>query len=212
MYAIAGLRENVFGFFSDPSGSNAHWEFFFKVTDPLNDPQVITALFSQTGERIWIGTGSGRIFEFDSGVLTGFGVDGLKNPNGDADAAVFRIVAAGDVAFASYIKAGVAYILARTNNFFVKLSNGLPTNVGAYYGLELVAPREPVAPAMAFASTDESVYISRDLGKTWRPASQGLPTRPHCADLRFVQTPDGERALYLSTFGRSVWRASVADH
>jgi hypothetical protein len=183
----------VFGFFSDANGDNPHWEFLFRVTDPLNDLQVITALYSETGERIWVGTNSGRLFEFNNGVLTDFGVEGRKSPMGDSDAVVCHIVAAGDVAFASYMKAGVGYILGRDKRVFMKLTGGLPADPGPYYGLELVAPAEPIAPAMVFAATDDKVYISRDLGKTWQPASQGLPTRPHCCDLQFVAPPGGER-------------------
>jgi hypothetical protein len=206
---VGGLREDVFGFFSDPNGDNPHWEFLFQVTNALNDPQVITALYSQTGERIWVGTGSGRLFEFNNGVLTDFGVEGRRNPMGDSDAIVYHIVAAGDVAFASYMKSRVGYILGRDGGAFTKLTGGLPSDPGPYYGLELVAPPEPIVPAMVFAATDDKVYISRNLGKTWQPASSGLPARPHCCDLQFVAPPGGERVLYLSTFGRSVWRAVV---
>jgi hypothetical protein len=38
--------------------------------------------------------------------------------------------------------------------------------------------------------------------------SSGLPRRPHCSDLRLVQNGDGTQ-LYLSTFGRSLWRADL---
>jgi hypothetical protein len=209
MYAVGGLREDVFGLFADANGSRPHWEFLFRVTDALNDPQTITALFTETGERIWVGTGAGRLFEFNNGALFDFGVEGRKNPKGDADSIVYRIVAAGDTAFASYAKAGTGYILGRDQGHFMKLTSGLPSDAGPYYGLEFVAPAEPIVLAMLFAASDDKVYISRDLGKTWQTASQGLPKRPHCCDLRFAAPSGGERILYLSTFGRSVWRALV---
>src|SRR5260370_6497596 len=216
MDGIGGRREDVFGCCSVRNGDLPHCEFLFRVTDPRGEPQVITSIFSEIGESIWVGTGSGRLFEFvpavpnaSPAVLNDFGVEGRVAPHGDPDTAIFHIVAAGDVAFASFTKAGNGFVLRRDGGHFRKLTNGLPNPVGHYYGLELVPPLEPVVPAMVFAATDDQVYITRDLGNLWEPACQGLPTPPHCGDLRFFAPPGGERSLYLGTFGRSIWRASV---
>ena len=52
--------------------------------------------------------------------------------------------------------------------------------------------------------------MGNDDGTTWTEASQGLPERPHCSDLRIGKSRDGGRDLYLGTYGRSVWRAQIA--
>jgi hypothetical protein len=82
---------------------------------------------------------------------------------------------------------------------------GLPAET--FYGLAVARERENIA---LYAATDSDVYVSRDpgdaLGNTWMRASQGLPKRPHCSDLSYVG-PIGDGWLYLSTYGRSVWRA-----
>ncbi len=211
MYAIGGLRNDVFGFFSDRNGDHPHWEFLFHVTDPINDPDVISALFSETGNSIWVGTLSGRLFEHTPGILTEYGVEGRTTPPIDKEPAeIHHIVGAGDVVFASFRKGNKGFILKRNDLHFNKLANGLPNpNSIIYYGLELVAPLEPVVPAMIFAATDDKVYISRDLGNSWQQASEGLPSNPHCCDLRFIDSLEGNRSLYLSSFGRSIWRASI---
>ena len=61
-----------------------------------------------------------------------------------------------------------------------------------------------------FATTDEQVYVSRDDGATWSSASNRLPARPHCTDLRIAADGRGGRLLYLATYGRSVWWAQIA--
>jgi hypothetical protein len=82
---------------------------------------------------------------------------------------------------------------------------------GPFFGLE-VAPR-PEGITALFAATDDKVYVSHgkglSLGDDWMLASRGLPRRPHCGDLRYFPQPSGRRFLYLSTYGRSVWRAPL---
>jgi hypothetical protein len=60
-----------------------------------------------------------------------------------------------------------------------------------------------------YTATDNRVFASFDNGDSWYEASIGLPSRPHNADLRYVFTNEGEGYLYLSTFGRSVWRTQI---
>lgn len=68
----------------------------------------------------------------------------------------------------------------------------------------------PQRPHLIVVAADAVVYASTDDGKTWESIGDGLPARPHNADLRYLTGPGQELgALYLSTFGRSVWRASM---
>ncbi|MEV0116622.1 hypothetical protein AB0H77_25825 [Streptomyces sp. NPDC050844] len=61
-------------------------------------------------------------------------------------------------------------------------------------------------------STDNHVYGSADNGDTWHVASDGLPTRSHPTDLRYVPGAEAGRLAgwpYLATYGRSVWQAAM---
>ena len=102
---------------------------------------------------------------------------------------------------------GDNYILRLENQkWLVPLSNGLPRKE-IFYALEgLIRGTGTVI----FAATDDKVYMSEDAGEHWVQASAGLPRRPHCADLR-VGIIDHETWLFLSTFGRSIWRARLKN-
>jgi hypothetical protein len=77
------------------------------------------------------------------------------------------------------------------------------------YGLEVVL--RPRGEHVVFAASDALVYGSPDRGRTWLRTTTGLPARPHNAELRHLpdRGPQGLGRLYLSTFGRSVWSASM---
>jgi hypothetical protein len=60
-----------------------------------------------------------------------------------------------------------------------------------------------------FAANDADVFVSTDRGQSWRDASVGLPVRPHCTDMRIGNDANGGSTLYLTTYGRSVWRATI---
>jgi hypothetical protein len=65
-----------------------------------------------------------------------------------------------------------------------------------------------------FVSTDSQVYASDNAGDVRHVVSDGLPTRAHNADLRYglrAAGPGRGAYLYLSTFGRSLWRARMDD-
>jgi hypothetical protein len=83
---------------------------------------------------------------------------------------------------------------------------GLPTTQ-PFYGIDGYFQEERT---FVVISTDDRVYLSDDGGNNWVQASGGLPRRPHCAELRVFINSD-ESWLYLSTFGRSVWRARLGQ-
>lgn len=72
---------------------------------------------------------------------------------------------------------------------------------------------------LVFASVNDGVFLSRDLGDTWVNCSLGLPSCPQGADIQCVDITKvtaygfefGGSALYLATWGRSVWRATLND-
>lgn len=73
--------------------------------------------------------------------------------------------------------------------------------------LTAIAADPTTAPATFFVAGESTVFVSNDFGKSWLPASSGLPTPIHCCDLHWVDDGAGQH-LYLSTYGRSAW---VAD-
>lgn len=231
MYAVAGKRSSIYGLFYTQMGTQPHWEFIARF--PLNDhlteadikaknwePWNISAVASLDGTIIYLGTKGGRLIVLDqhSRVANEITVPLRNDPYGDKGTEVNRIVVAQDsLAFAiynigrgrsqgaSYSRYGKGYVL-RIRPFKSEQLKTLP--VEGYYGIEVA--REPEQMAV-YAATDSKVYVSRDggdaLGDTWKVASRGLPKRPHCGDLSYVNQPNGERWLYMSTYGRSYWRA-----
>jgi hypothetical protein len=233
MYAVAAKRSSLYGFFCDSDGDRRHWEFLahFPLNDHLTpahikdknyEPWSISAVGSCDGETVYVGTVGGRIIVFRQGssFADEVSVPVRSDPWGDKDASVDRIVVSPDrLAFATYN-------LRRrrvTSSLYFGLGDGYVLRIRApkaealpmlpregFYGLELA--RDPERTSI-YAATDSSVYVSRDpkgaLGDTWMLASHGLPKRPHCGDLSYVAQADGERWLYLSTYGRSVWRARL---
>lgn len=86
--------------------------------------------------------------------------------------------------------------------FWSALANA-PTDQ-AYFGLEIDDGDN------LYAITDRQIIFSSDGGGNWAHTTNvGLPKTPHCADLRFVRFADMSGYLYLSTWGRSVWRARI---
>ncbi len=231
MYAVAGKKSSIYGLFYSDLGTKPHWEFLahFSLNDNLSTQQIkegnwepwgISAIASRDGGVIYIGTKGGRLIVFEQATRLAreITVPLRNNPWGDTTAVINRIAVANDkLAFATYninrsrqpgasysgVKKG--YIL-RIKPPHSEVLKALP--VDGYYGIEIAHEPERLA---LYTCTDSDVYVSQDanefLGDSWLRASQGLPKRPHCGDLSYVLQPNGERWLYLSTYGRSFWRA-----
>lgn len=232
MFAVAGKRSSIYGLFYSAMGTKPHWEFLARF--PLNDllteddikaknwePWNILAVASLDGNVIYLGVRGGRLIVFDqrTRVAQEITVPLRNNPYGDKGTEINKIAVANDqLAFATYNinrarTAGASYsrylkgYVLRIIPPHSEVLKDLP--VEAYYSVEVA--REPEYESL-YASTDDRVYVSRDpgkhLGDTWKIASNGLPRRAHCGDLSYVVQPNGERWLYLSTYGRSYWKAA----
>jgi hypothetical protein len=197
MYAVGWSAASVYGLFAETNGNNMHWELLGSV--PVGPNQYITALGSSDGFTVFVGTSEGKTFALDS--RSGSRVE-LNIPIGSNPPGVIGkfAVASTTQAFAILNPGSIGFIL-RLNGFRWDAVGG-----GTFFALEMDRTTNP--PTL-FAATDSRVYVSRDGGVTWQSASIGLPRRSHCADLRFVAQTDGRRYLYLSTYGRSVWRARL---
>jgi len=208
MYLVCSVAgsPDVYGLFGDPDqSSNMGWEFIGSVPSP------VTALGSFDGTMVFVGTNDGRIFEFEpeAGSALHLTVPIRKSKKG----AIRHLLVPFDrQAFATFnTDDGSEGFILRLDNLggddlslasWDALGGGLPNET--FYALETNSTANPKT---IFAATDSCVYVSRDNGDTWQNASQGLPKRPHCADLCFALDSGGAAThLYLSTFGRSVWQ------
>jgi hypothetical protein len=147
-----------------------------------------------------VGTDSARIFSFDSasGATTEYALPDIT------DGVVSRIevfttpVLAGSLPDNAFALVGGRIL--RFNGLYWATTTGTDWTTFAFDGLS----------GRLFAASDGDVFVSADWGLSWSDASEGLPTRPHCVDLRIADDGHGGRDLYLATYGRSVWRATIA--
>ena len=200
----------VYGLFPDASEPKYHWERIGAIPGSLQ----ITATGALSGRAVTVATVGGRMFLLNSapGTVAEQPVVLPKPaPNQPQSGGnIPRIlVLREDVAFAilDATSLGDNYILRlEGQKWVVPLSIGLPRK-DIFYALEGFTRDSGT---VIFAATDDKVYMSEDAGENWVQASGGLPRRPHCADLR-AGTIDQETWLFLSTFGRSIWRARLKN-
>jgi hypothetical protein len=208
---------SIFGLFADVDGGNMKWQVI-GFLPPLAQGDV-TAIGSLHGDIIWIATADGRIFSMgarrppDGGFSIPFE---FVTPRSSNPGQVDRFLIMSDaLAYAAYNTSSGQGLILQLNFFSwdplgansnVAKGVGLPMNEGAYYGL---ATDRDALPHTLFAATDNHVYVSRDDGDTWKLATFGLPRRPHCTELRVDSADSKNKFVYLSTYGRSLWRAKI---
>ncbi len=228
--AVGGMGNQIYGFYDDfKGGPIPPPPYHFELIASLDEEQVVAALESFHGDRIFVSTGlDGRMYVIE----TAQGPDGVHElkvilpkptPNSQMQGGTCtRIVTFSGTDYFAVLNSASATIInpligitrTVTANCVLRLEGqqwvptkglGLPDD--PMYGMEAVDAPDVQAQLLRalFVSTDDQVYISWDDGEHWMSASQGLPRRPHCADLRFVTDDEGGMNLYLSTYGRSVW-------
>lgn len=216
MWAVAAgdpTGTGVYGIFADSQGPGMHYELLGRIPIGLGLGRI-TALGSADGTLVFVGKSGGLIYVINTDQHTAqqLPVIPLQDPSeGDAGASIDRLVVlSNNVAFAilsnSQYVAGQNFILRWDGASWnaVGVGKGLPGN--QFVALETTNPKPLFA---LFAAIDNQLFESDDGGDTWQAQSGGLPVRPHCTDLRFVTEPTGARFLYLSTYGRSVWRTQL---
>ncbi len=197
MYATAWLGGTLYGLYANSNGDNMHWERLGSV--PVAANQYVTAVGSSDGFTVFVGTSEGRTFAFDT--RSGSPLELNVPIRASQGSAIGRIIVQSTTQVYASLNSGSAAFILRLNGL-----RWDAVGAGTLFALEMDRTTNP--PTL-FAATDSRVYVSRDSGGTWQSASQGLTRRPHCADLRFVNQSDGAHFLYLSTYGRSVWRARL---
>jgi len=225
----------LWGLFSNSDGSDPHWDFLTSVG--LESGDSITAVSSDDGVNVLVGSRQGKIFSYDvvSGVLSPMRL----NPSLSFLARLLKSRSLKDMASKLNLSRPVSMrnmlsLAAKQQIFqFAFLSDGFA--IARYasgllrfepaknawtsiQGNGLPSTEGPFyfmavdsgrGPAILYVATDYGVHASWDAGENWFPVSQGLPVRSHSSTLRFVTESTGDRQLYLFTFGHSAWRARL---
>src|SRR5262249_39057952 len=225
----------LWGLFTNSDGSDPHWEFLTSVGLETNDS--ITAVASDNGLIVLVGSGQGKIFSYDvvSGKLSPLQFEpslssvarflrsrsvkdmasklNLSRPVSVRN--ILRVAVQRQVFQFSFLSDGFA--IARYASGLLRFEpakNAWTAIQGNGLpsnegSLYFMAVDARRGPATLYVATDYGVHASWDAGENWLPVSQGLPVRSHPSTLRFVTEPTGDRQLYLFTWGRSAWRARL---
>jgi hypothetical protein len=217
MYAVAatenaiGERKNIYGLFSDGTVASSVWDLI--ATLPIASDDKITSVASLNGDGVIVGTQNGRIFS-----LVPFQEPIEFSVQTSKPGRIYNIVLVSDsdaIASALFDGPSNRAILQLSSSGWVPLggNDGVAAGKGLSIGSEtftaLILDREPSISTL-FAATDSQIFISRDLGETWKLTDKGLPHRPHCRSFAIgAPRKNGSRYLYLGTYGRSVWQARI---
>ena len=231
LVAMAAKANSIYGLFTE---TRAEPRYRWELIGALAATETVYSLASYDGTEVIAGTGAGKIYAIDA--ATGTVVQQtvkLPKPSPKTQmqgGSITRIVAfnkgamfaallgAAETRIASPGALGLdvfllnplvqTYVIRRDGDVWsVTTGTGLPNEY--LYGMVAVAAAETRMAHGLLVATDDAVYTSRDDGGSWLRATTGLPRRPHCADLRFASRGAHGPAIFLSTFGRSVWVAHL---
>jgi len=201
MYAAIGSGPIVYGLFADPDAGNA------KLVRLGTIGAVVSAITSIDGSTLLIGTetklGSrqGRIFSFSSASGTA-----TEHTLPAGRGSVKRLETFTPPVYHSLGSTIGIQAFALVGNRILRFDRTVWAATSSTWSTFTVDSQS----SRLFAANDSDVFVSHDLGMTWVDASRGLPVRPHCSDLRIAADPSGGRDLWLATYGRSVWRATIS--
>lgn len=208
MGAIAAIGQDVYGLFRDSQTQELWWEFLGSIPASKGG---ISAIASADGTSILIGTTTCLMYRMNA---PKFAAQLLPSPT----PLVIQPPIGGIVpislklAYAFY-NAGARILNSPAQGNLLRYDGQSWVSVGgggqpqaSFVTLE--ADPTTVPPTL-FAALADRVIMTDNGGSSWRDASHGLPTHAHCTDLRFAREQDGGHYLYLSTYGRSIWRAPM---
>jgi hypothetical protein len=226
MYAVCAPwgALSVCGLFAEADGSELHWEEIGTVGSGSGGDSISALAPLPDGSQILVATAHGTcgLFSPQPGQVVAAGQ--VPAETGPWRGLFTRIVfPAPDTAFAAYNWASGGVVLGFDGQGWQPTPGTPPVSQyfnDGIYGLAVnqgFGPGGSAAGAMLFASTNDGVYVSRDRAGSWLDCSRGLPACPQCADIQYaegpVQTaagaPLGGSVLYVGTWGRSVWMASL---
>ncbi|KAH7333507.1 hypothetical protein BKA65DRAFT_553866 [Rhexocercosporidium sp. MPI-PUGE-AT-0058] len=192
------IAQKLWGLFADDNGNGMHWTL---IADVGTDIASVTSL---DGNLIIYGTRDGYISFCDT-----------------ASGNLSSMALSTSLTTAARLNKGpIVQLLIHRNNSMLALHSSLgplrfagtawdivPTNaLSNFWSIQADWTQEP--PTL-YGTTGTSVFSTIDNGATWTNDSAGLPVTPNCNDLRLVTQQDGAKYLYVSTWGRSLWRAKL---
>jgi hypothetical protein len=199
LYACAGSSSGeVHGLFADADGANAS---FVRIATL---PKSVTAVASLNGAEILAGLSDGRIVSIDT--MSHLWTEQLQDTTVPNSGSVSRFeFVSSPLLFSTLVYALKRGKLARGR--LLRYAGGTWTALREA-GDWLTFTADPSSGRL-FAASESDVFSSGDGGQTWKDASLGLPVCPYCTDLRIGADADGGSTLYLTTYGRSAWKAQI---
>ena len=199
MVAVAGdeLSNDVFGLFDrGPATDPPQNRFYWKSLATL--PTYATALDSLDGKRVLVGSA-------DTTMSVVYAASGAVIPQ-----SLPAGLASEKVRWMRWATAGTAFCLVdntllRTTNLATWTTVAGPK---APPDIEVIEVDRAWDPVGLFVGGSDGVWLSRDLGATWRETT-GLPLRPHVNHMEVVEWPPNDRVIHAGTWNWSAWRASL---
>jgi hypothetical protein len=200
MMGIGFTGNDLYGVFAHEDGSDIHWEYIGSISALGAN---ITCIGSADGQTIFAGFSDGKIAAFQTAPRTS--AFQTIHPGRDGRGSVQRIfVHTTTHAFAICNRGANGVVLRFLGSSWERLERNLP--VETFWG---ITSDWTVTPKTMFVSTDSRVYMSTDDGASWQMVVTGLPVRAHLNNLAFVSESTGNRYVYASSWGRSMWRAHL---
>jgi hypothetical protein len=214
----------VCGLFADGEGNNLHWEQVGSISSNTAGDSIAAIAPLADGSQILVTTAisglSGLLDLVPGEVVSASSIPvSIGSQPGDFTRIVFP---APDTAFAAYNWNNGGIVLAYDGQGWQPTPGQIPVHQyfnDGIYGLAVNKGfrLDAAAPPLIFASTNDAVYVSRDRATTWLNCSTGLAACPQGADIQCADGPTetstgvplGGSVLYLGTWGRSVWTASL---
>ena len=207
---------SVFGLrWSEPDAFDARWDRL--ATLPAGT--AIWSLVAADEANIYVGTQPPHVYRLE---LSAAGwtpaelarLPALNPGQPDSDAAITRMVPLADGSVLAAYNTN-AYSGGATSgqilHYVPAAGTGTWTPItGPGTGLdgEPVFGLDADSWGMLYAATDDRILVAAGPGYPWQDMSTGLPRRGHLGHLRFISYPGGGIDLFLSTWGRSLWKAS----
>jgi hypothetical protein len=220
--AIAFDKQDIFGLMWEPGTFGPAWNMIFGLTNVIRDQSVspsnqppISSVGTADGRVIYVGSVGGTILSYSADrPLT----DRLRNLNVPATliepssktptSRILHIaVASSNLAFASLEMKNGQHVLLRLRDE-TKTDVLYTGRSDTIYGVETWRTR--IGRLAVFVSYDDAILVSIDEGGTWSDASNGLPSKPHCCSLHIFRDAASKDIMYLTTYGRSMWKTILS--
>ncbi len=209
MVAVGTIAGGVYGLYLAPGAPTGYrWELLGTLPGGLTSACVASfsgaSVFAASGNRIFVvDAKNGSVVEL------GLNLPKLNPATPQTGGGVLKIVtldARTTYAVINDTSAGNHYVL-RLDGLVWRVPGVVTPINSPFFGFDVARDRE--GRILFFATTGSRVWASDDESRSWSDISGILPERPHNAEIKVV-THSRETWLYLSTFGRSIWRAPIS--